>query len=392
VKLDIFNEIQDPKPWADGHEGTRIAQAVEQAELADQTGYGCWWQVEHHGAEEFSLSSAPEMLLAALSQRTSRIRLGHSAVLAPSRFNHPIRVAERAAWLDHLSGGRVELGLTRSTTPEWRLFNTDPADVRGQAAEAFEMIPRMWTEDRFSHSSTNYRISDVPIIPSPLQKPHPPLWQAATSPQSFEEAGRRGVGVLGTTIWESLERVNRMVELYRAAAAACTDPVGAFVNNQVGFFTFVHCAETDAEAMRNGAAAAAAWYSVRALTFFEAADHFVTELARQQEVLADPAGGGLTGDFLRAEAAAALGPNDAQLVIGRIIQGEEVDDDEVFEALNAQDSLIVGSPDTCRKKLRVYEELGIDRLLSFHQVGALPHDQVLNSIRLFSTLIPEFDR
>ncbi|MFD9741071.1 LLM class flavin-dependent oxidoreductase [Umezawaea sp. NPDC059074] len=392
MKLDIFNEIQDPKPWDEGHEGTRIAQAIEQAELADETGYGCWWQVEHHGAEEFSLSSAPEMLLAALSQRTSRIRLGHSAVLAPSRFNHPIRVAERAAWLDHLSGGRVELGLTRSTTPEWRLFNTDPADVRGQAAEAFEMIPRMWTEDRFSHSSTNYRISDVPIIPSPLQKPHPPLWQAATSPQSFEEAGRRGVGVLGTTIWESLERVNRMVELYRAAADACTDPVGAFVNNQVGFFTFVHCAETDAEAMRNGAAAAAAWYSVRALTFFEAADHFVTELARQQEVLADPAGGGLTGNFLRAEAAAALGPNDAQLVIGRIIQGEEVDDDEVFEALNAQDSLIVGSPDTCRKKLRVYEELGIDRLLSFHQVGALPHDQVLNSIRLFSTLIPEFDR
>jgi alkanesulfonate monooxygenase SsuD/methylene tetrahydromethanopterin reductase-like flavin-dependent oxidoreductase (luciferase family) len=69
-----------------------------------------------------------------------------------------------------------------------------------------------------------------------------------------------------------------------------------------------------------------------------------------------------------------------------------VDDEEVFEALNAQDSLIVGSPDTCRKKLRVYEELGIDRLMSFHQVGALPHDQVMRSIGLFSELIPEFDR
>ena len=392
MKLDIFNEIQDPRPWTEGHEHTRITQAIEQAELADQAGYGCWWQVEHHGAEEFSLSSAPEMLLAALSQRTTRIRLGHSAVLAPSRFNHPIRVAERAAWLDHLSGGRVELGLTRSTTPEWRLFNTDPADVRDQTAEAFDMIPRMWTVDRFSHSSTNYRISDVPVVPKPLQTPHPPLWQAATSPSSFEEAGQRGVGVLGTTIWESLERVNRMVELYRAAASSCASPVGAFVNNQVAFFTFVHCAPTDAEAMRDGAAAAAAWYTVRALTFFEAADAFVAELARQQEVLADPSGGGLTGDFLRAEAAAVLGPNEAQLVIGRILQGEDVDDEEVFEALNGQNSLIVGSPDTCRKKLRVYEELGIDRLMSFHQVGALPHDQVMNSIRLFASLIPEFDR
>ncbi|HWO61702.1 MAG TPA: LLM class flavin-dependent oxidoreductase [Umezawaea sp.] len=392
MKLDIFNEIQDPRPWAEGHEHTRILQAIEQAELADRAGYGCWWQVEHHGAEEFSLSSAPEMLLAALSQRTSRIRLGHSAVLAPSRFNHPIRVAERAAWLDHLSGGRVELGLTRSTTPEWRLFNTDPAEVRDQAADAFDMIPRMWTEDRFSHSSNNYRISDVPIIPSPFQSPHPPLWQAATSPSSFEEAGRRGVGVLGTTIWESLERVERMVQLYRSAASTCSSPVGSFVNNQVAFFTFVHCAPTDAEAMHNGAAAAAAWYTVRALRFFEAADAFVTELARQQEVLADPTGGGLTGDFLRAEATAVLGPNEAQLVIGRILQGEDVDDEEVFEALNAQDSLIVGSPDTCRKKLRVYEELGIDRLMSFHQVGALPHEQVMRSIELFSTLIPEFDR
>ncbi|MET1071161.1 MAG: LLM class flavin-dependent oxidoreductase [Umezawaea sp.] len=392
MKLDIFNEIQDPRPWTEGHEHQRISEAIEQAELADETGYGCWWQVEHHGAEEFSLSSAPEMMLAALSQRTTNIRLGHSAVLAPSRFNHPLRIAERAAWLDHLSGGRVELGLTRSTTPEWRLFNTDPADVRPQTAEAFDMIPRMWTEDRFSHSSTNFRISDVPVVPKPYQRPHPPLWQAATSPGSFEDAGRRGVGVLGTTIWESLERVERMIGLYRAAAAACTSPAGAFVNDQVAFFTFVHCAETDEEAMRNGAAAAAAWYTVRALTFFEAADAFVTELARQQAVLAAPDGGGLTGDFLRAEAAASSGPNDAQLVIGRIIQGEEVPEEEVFEALNAQDSLIVGSPETCRKKLRVYEELGIDRLMSFHQVGALPHEKVMKSIRLFSTLIPEFDR
>src|SRR3954451_21192609 len=135
MKIDLFNEIQNPRPWPEGHEQLRFRQAIDQAVLADELGYGCWWQVEHHGAGEVSLSSPPELMLAALSQRTSRIRLGHSAVLAPGRFNHPIRVAERAAWLDHLSGGRVELGLTRSPTPEWRLFNTDPADVRGQAAE-----------------------------------------------------------------------------------------------------------------------------------------------------------------------------------------------------------------------------------------------------------------
>jgi alkanesulfonate monooxygenase SsuD/methylene tetrahydromethanopterin reductase-like flavin-dependent oxidoreductase (luciferase family) len=151
VRIDIFSEIQNPRPWQGDHEHQRIMQAIEQARLADELGYGCWWQVEHHGAEEFSLSSAPELLLTAISQHTKRIRLGHSAVLAPGRFNHPIRAAERAAMLDHLSGGRLEFGLTRSTIPEWRLFNLDPTEVRVQTQQAFEMIPQMWTTERFSY-------------------------------------------------------------------------------------------------------------------------------------------------------------------------------------------------------------------------------------------------
>ncbi|MEU4764709.1 hypothetical protein AB0H12_15760 [Actinosynnema sp. NPDC023794] len=109
--------------------------------------------------------------------------------------------------------------------------------------------------------------------------------------------------MLGTTIWESVERVRRMVALYRAAAEACTSPVGSYVNNQVAFFTFVHCAETDEQAVRNGAVAAAAWYTVEALTFFEAADAFVDNVRRQEELVNAPDGGGLTGDFLRAEVA-----------------------------------------------------------------------------------------
>ncbi|SFW79480.1 LLM class flavin-dependent oxidoreductase [Amycolatopsis australiensis] len=384
MKIDLFNEIQNPRPWPDGHEQLRFRQAIEQAVLADELGYGCWWQVEHHGAGEFSLSSAPELMLAALSQRTSRIRLGHSAVLAPGRFNHPIRVAERAATLDHLSGGRVELGLTRSTIPEWRLFGIEPDEARAQTQQAFEMVPKMWTSERFSYESDAYRVDDVPIGPKPLQRPHPPLWQAAASPASFEEAGRRGVGVLGTTMWESLDRAGRLIGLYRAAAAQCTAPVGAFVNDQVGFFTFVHCADTDEEAMRNGAAAAAAWYTVTALTFFEAATEFVRQNARNEELKRSP---GLTGEFLREEAANA--PSAANLLIARILQGEQVADDEVFEVLSAQDSLIVGSPQTCRKKLRAYADLGIDRMMCLQQIGGIPHEKVLKSIRLIGELIPE---
>src|SRR5207302_4001300 len=95
LQIDVFSEIQDPRPWEADHEHRRIVQTLELARLADELGYGCWWQVEHHGGEEFSLSSAPELLLTAISQQTSRIRVRHSAVLAPHRFNHPIRLAER---------------------------------------------------------------------------------------------------------------------------------------------------------------------------------------------------------------------------------------------------------------------------------------------------------
>ncbi|HEY0195897.1 MAG TPA: LLM class flavin-dependent oxidoreductase [Kofleriaceae bacterium] len=366
--------------------------AIDQAVLADELGYGCFWQVEHHAGGEFSLSSAPELLLAEISQRTKRIRLGHSAVLAPFRFNHPIRIAERAAYLDHLSNGRVELGLARSTIPEWRLFNIDADESRDQMQQAFEMIPKMWTEDSFSWKSKYFEINNVSIVPKPMQQPHPNLWQACSSPASFEQAGRNGVGALGVTLWAAPEQVRAWIELYRKAARATTTPVGKRVNDQVAFFTFVHCAETDEEAMRNGAATAAAWYTKTAFTFFEARDLFLKTAAEQEQLLKDPAGGGLTGQFLRDQAAQGAVPNRAQIAIGRSMQGEHVPDDEMYAALSSQDTLIVGSPETCRRKIQKFKDLGIDRLMCFHQVGHLPHDKVMNSIKLIGDLIPEIDR
>jgi alkanesulfonate monooxygenase SsuD/methylene tetrahydromethanopterin reductase-like flavin-dependent oxidoreductase (luciferase family) len=360
LKIDMFTEIQDPRPWIEDHEHRRILQALEQARLADEMGYGCFWLVEHHAGGEFSLSSAPEMMLAAISQHTQRIRLGHSAVLAPFRFNHPIRIAERAAYLDHLSGGRLELGLARSTVPEWRLFNIAADEARDQMQQAFEMIPRMWTEDRFSWKSQYFDIKDISVVPRPYQRPHPPLWQACSSLPSFEQAGRNGVGALGVTLWAPLSQVREWIDFYRQAVRSSTQPVGKFVNDQ--------------------------------FTFFEAREAFLQTVAEEEARLKDPAGGGLTGQFLRDQAARGIAPpNRAQILIGRILQGEAVPDDEVFETLSAQDSLIVGSPETCRRKMKLFAELGIDRLMCFQQVGSLPHDKVMKSIRRVGELIPEFD-
>ncbi|WP_437911406.1 LLM class flavin-dependent oxidoreductase [Sorangium sp. So ce302] len=392
MKIDLFTEMQSPRPWSEDHEHRVIMNTLEQAKLADRLGYGCWWQVEHHTAEEFSYSSAPEVMLAAISQHTTSIRLGHSSVLSPFRFNHPIRVAERAAMLDHLSGGRLELGLARSTIPEWRTFNIPPDRTRDQMQQAFEMIPKMWTQERFSWKSEDAEINNVPIIPKPYQKPHPPLWQACSSLASFEQAGRNGVGALGVTLWAPPDQVKEWIGIYREAIRRCERPVGAFINNQVGFFTFAHCAETDQQAMENGAASAAAWYTNGSFTFFEAKEHFLRTHAEEQALAKDPAGGGLVGQLLRDRAGKTPAETKANAVLARIMQNEEVPNEEVFDALKEQNSLIVGSPETCRQKIKFYQDLGIDRLLSFQQVGRLSHEQVMSSIRQIGKLIPEFDK
>ncbi len=126
LTLDIFSELQRAYPADPPREHQVYFDAVEQARAADALGFGCWWTVEHHGATEFSYSSAPELMLGWLARETERIRLGHSGVLAPFSINHPTRVAERAAFVDVLSDGRLELGLARSGGTEWDAFGVDP--------------------------------------------------------------------------------------------------------------------------------------------------------------------------------------------------------------------------------------------------------------------------
>ena len=110
MKFGIFLELQHPRPWTPGSEQQLFQNAIEQIELADELGIDYVWEVEHHFLEEYSHSSAPEIVLAAAARNTKRIRLGHGIVAMPPNYNHPARVAERIATLDLVSGGRVEFG------------------------------------------------------------------------------------------------------------------------------------------------------------------------------------------------------------------------------------------------------------------------------------------
>src|SRR5262245_11059507 len=259
MKFDLLYELQTPKPHDERSEWRSYKEALEQIVLADRLGYDTVWAVEHHFLTEFAHCSAPEVFLAAASQRTSRIRLGHGVTLLPHRFNHPIRVAERVAALDLLSNGRVEFGTGRSSQFEQAGFEIDTAQSRDMWQESLEIIPRMWTEDPFEYQGRFVSIPARSVIPKPLQQPHPPIWCAATSPATWELAGRNGIGILGLTIFVSVPQLADRVRAYRAALRDAR-PVGKFINDRVGAFTIVHVADTQAEAVANGGADAAINY------------------------------------------------------------------------------------------------------------------------------------
>ena len=151
MKFGIFYEHQLPRPWESGDEHRLLKDALDQVELADRLGIDCAWEVEHHFLEEYSHSSAPEVFLAAASQRTSRIRLGHGIVQLPQGFNHSARVAERIATLDLVSDGRVDFGTGESSSEaELGGFNVDRATKREEWDEALDAVTRMFVEEPFA--------------------------------------------------------------------------------------------------------------------------------------------------------------------------------------------------------------------------------------------------
>src|SRR5262249_21453593 len=148
LRFGIFYEHQLPRPWDGGAERRLYEDALEQVEIADRAGFDYVWEVEHHFLEEYSHSSAPEVFLAAASQRTKRIRLGHGIVQIPPPVNHPARVAERVATLDLVSGGRVDFGTGEaSSTAELGGFGVPRGEKRAMWEDSMEVISRMFVEE-----------------------------------------------------------------------------------------------------------------------------------------------------------------------------------------------------------------------------------------------------
>ncbi|MFN8557538.1 MAG: LLM class flavin-dependent oxidoreductase [Dehalococcoidia bacterium] len=175
MKFGLLYELQFAKPWSDGWERRLFEQSLEQIALADEVNASrCVWAVEHHFLTEYSHSSAPEVFLGAVSQRTRRIRIGHGVVLLPMAYNNPIRVAERIATLDILSAdGWSSAPAGRHAGGAGGLRHR-PADSKAMWDEAVHIIPRMWTEDPFCHEGASSPCRPARSGSSRCRSPIPP--------------------------------------------------------------------------------------------------------------------------------------------------------------------------------------------------------------------------
>ena len=183
-------------PELDGSEAQAYQNMLEQVDRAEALGFEGVWLTEHHFQYYGGLVPAPPILAAAIAQRTRRIRLGMAVTLLP--FHRPVRVAEDLAMVDILSGGRLDWGVGRGFL-NWEYQNLGVAveESRDRFAECLDIVLKAWTEDSFTDQGRFHQYRDLSVVPRPIQRPHPPIWFAASaSDESFILAGRRGYNLM----------------------------------------------------------------------------------------------------------------------------------------------------------------------------------------------------
>ena len=348
MKFGLFYEHQIPRPWNDGAEHQLFQDALEQVELADRLGFDYIWEVEHHFLEEYSHSSAPEVFLAACSQRTSRIRLGHGIVLMPPAYNHPARVAERIATLDLVSNGRVEWGTGESASHmELGGFNVDPKCKREMWAECTRETAKMMAQSPYAgYEGQYFSMPPRNVIPKPLQTPHPPPWVACSSRDSLRYAARYGLGALTFAFVDAEEAKFWVEEYYDLFEKEC-EPLAQRVNPNIAMVSGFSCHDNEETAVARG---------LDGLRFFRfGLAHYYHN------------GSQIPGetDIWKLYKQTTQDPAEARAGIG--------------------------TPDQIREHLEIMENAGVDQVVFIQQAGANRHEDICESLELFAErVLPDF--
>ena len=326
--------------WPDQRPADRYEDTLRQIELGDTLGFSVAWLAELHFESTRGVMPSPFLVAAAAAQRTQRIGLGTAVVLLP--LHNPLRLAEETAMLDHLSGGRLRLGIGRGhRRQQYGGFGIDVAERGSRFDEALEVMRRAWGPEPLRYRGRHFRYDGISVVPKPLQQPHPPLLMAANSDESVETAIALEIPVMMATVTATPEQIEARSRRYRSALPGAPE-------RDIALLVPIHVAETEALARRDAEASHLSYY------------HDLARLAR-----ADSAGGPPTGSPLA----------------GRIERFASM----TFETAAASDT-VVGAPETVLRRLTdLHARYRCGHIMGWFSFGGrIPHDRVLASMRLFA--------
>jgi len=349
MRFGLFCLMQRP-----GVSFTRLFdEQLEEIVFAEQMGFDEVWFAEHHFANE-AIAPAPNLFVAALARQTSHMRLGNMISVLP--FHHPVQLAEQLALLDHLTHGRLNVGLGKgSRSTEWQRFGFSPEQVNERFYESLQIIQGLWAHEPFSYHGTYYHLEDVRLRPSVLQQPHPPLFTAVAHKASVIWAAEQHIGIAEhyTTTAEAKEHFR----LYRQTQAAAA-PTGV-QTPQPRLFREIYVAPTDVQARAE--AEPALW------DFWRLLDELRSYEQPYNDLLLDYPTPITDAMFRQATAHLPIvGPH-------------------TYEELVEQGLAIIGSPETVTQQLlEQIQALELETFIGVFAFGRLSHTQVVRSLDIFA--------
>jgi len=345
MKLGMLHLFENPM---DRTEEEIVDEQFDLMVKAEEYGFDSVWPAEQHFSE-YGYCASPAVSLAAVAARTKTIRLGTGVVVLP--LNHPIRVAEDYAIVDLLSKGRVDLGVGRGYQPhEFKGYGVDQSRTRDMFRESVEVIQKAWTEERFSYDGEFYQVDDLSVRPKPLQTPHPPIWMASLSPETFALCGRYGFNLLCAPVFgfDVNTGASQIDQWRQALRDNDRDPA----DHEIGALIMTYVADTSQQAEEDFADPVLWWYHT-----------FGKYVSPPPEV----------GPVPTYEMYTATREFANSVTWNQIVQAGAV---------------VCGSPDQVVERIgEITEKTGLTHYLAWIRIGGLAHDKVLRSMELLSSKV-----
>ena len=337
MKFAFFTHV----PWPEGTEPARIiAETTEQIQYAEELGFVSAWLAEHHFTR-YSMVPSSLILATHIAAHTRKIRVGTAVLVSP--LHNPLRLAEDAAMLDVTSGGRLDVGFGRGSGGyEYAGYGLDPAESAERFQDSIKIVQGLWTTPGFSYESRFNRLRDINLAPPPLQKPHPPIYIAATrTPATLEFLVATGHNLCIAVVQDTaaaLDLCQRFVEL--SAAAGHHRPMA-----EIPFFRYFYVAETAEQARRDT----------------EARINWVADIMQWRRQIDS-------------------GSEVYQRMDDWRRQREQLPESYDYLAVNRA---VIGDPDQCVAQIRALQAQGVDYFGCNFDFGGMSRDKVLRSMELF---------